>query len=448
MRNKYLSIALLFLYLSGFTCLSFAIGQSLPESKTRAWLNQTVGFALTKVADNISPVDGSPGAVIAARSRSNPDYYYHWVRDAALAIDSMIDIYKSSTNKKQKELIRKKVFEYLDFSTRIQNVTTQTDLGEPKFNVNGSVYNDPWARPQNDGPALRAISLIHWARILIANGEDAVVKEKMYEARLPAASPIKKDLEYVSHHWKDASFDIWEEVRGTHFYTLMVARRAMLEGAAFASQLGDDGAARWYSLQGKEIELELQQFWDPARGYFVATLNRDGGIDYKESNLDSSVLLGLLHGDMHDGFLSWDDPRVTVTIQKVIQIFSEIYPINHRTEIPGVAIGRYPEDRYSGTDFTGGNPWPICTLAVAESLYRYAATVAVKGNVQAAQEISDYADLFVERVRYHAYKDGSLSEQMNRYTGYMQSASDLTWNYAALLTTRTSVLKLSGNNGT
>jgi glucoamylase len=226
----------------------------------------------------------------------------------------------------------------------------------------------------------------------------------------------------------------------------MVARRAMLEGASFARLMGDDGAADWYAMQGKEIELELQMFWDSARGYFVATLNRQGGIDYKESNLDSSVLLGLLHGDLHDGFFSWNDPRVVATVRKIIQIFSDIYPINHRSDIPGFGIGRYPEDRYSGTDFSGGNPWPLCTLAVAESLYRYAELLASIDQKEKAQEMADYADLFVERVKFHAYRDGSLSEQMNRYTGYMQSASDLTWNYAALLTTRTSVLRLSQKN--
>lgn len=424
-----------------FVCVSSAFA-GIPDSKTRTWLSQTVNFALAKVTDNVSPPDGLPGAVIAAKSRTNPDYYYHWVRDGGLAIDALIDVYKESKSKKQKDLIRKKIFEYLDFSTLIQNANTASDLGEPKFYVTGSPYTGPWARPQNDSPALRAISLIHWAQVLIANGEDDVVKEKMYSSRLPADSPIKKDLEYISHHWNDSSFDLWEEVKGKHFYTLMVSRRALLEGSALARHFGDTGAADWYLQQAKEIEQELQQFWDPSRGYFVATLNWEGGVDYKFSNLDSSVLLGLLHGDMHDGFLSWDDKRVTATVYKIIQTFSEIYPINHRSEIPGFAIGRYPEDRYSGTSSDGGNPWPLCTLAVAESLYRYANVVAMKGDVTKAKEISEYADLFVERVRYHAYEDGSLSEQMNRYTGYMQSASDLTWNYAALLTAWKSTLTL------
>ena len=32
-------------------------------------------------------------------------------------------------------------------------------MGEPKYFVNGSVYNKIWGRPQNDGPALAGVFL-------------------------------------------------------------------------------------------------------------------------------------------------------------------------------------------------------------------------------------------------------------------------------------------------
>ena len=41
---------------------------------------------------------------------------------------------------------------------------------------------------------------------------------------------------------------------------------------------------------------------------------------------------------------------------------------------------------------------------------------------------------FLRRVQYHANPDGSLSEQINKETGFLESARDLTWNYAAFLT--------------
>jgi glucoamylase len=443
MTKKWMYLwAIFFLCSCGLLISPVALSQSLPDSRTRLWLKETVDFSLSKILENISPSDGEPGAIVASRSKNNPNYYYHWVRDAGLTINSMINVYQSTTSSWKHELISRKIFEYLEFSTKIQKVKTLSDLGEPKFNMDGTAFNDSWGRPQNDSPAMRAISLIHWANVLISEGKESVVKEKMYDAKLPATSPIKMDLEYVSHHWKDPSYDIWEETKGTHFYTLMVERRALLEGSTLANKLGDHGAADWYFKQGKEIETELQEFWDPKQGFIVATINRVGGVDYKSSNIDTAVVLGLLHGDMKDGFFSWDDKRVIATIEKIITAFSDIYPINHRSEIPGIAIGRYPEDRYAGTDFNGGNPWPLCTLAIAEAFYHYAQALSKHGEFQKAIDISNRADQFVERVRYHANKDGSLSEQMDRYTGYMISATDLTWNYAALLSTRNTVMLL------
>ena len=38
------------------------------------------------------------------------------------------------------------------------------------------------------------------------------------------------------------------------------------------------------------------------------------------------------------------------------------------------------------------------------------------------------------RVQLHTNPDGSMSEQIDRFSGYMSSARDLTWNYAALFT--------------
>lgn len=426
-------ILILFSPLILMSIVSFA--STSPRSETQLWLENHSDFFIEKILENISPPDGLPGSVLAAKSDIEPDYHYHWVRDAALTMMSLIDVYQSEQSGKLK--IRRAINDYLDFTIRIQGIS---NLGEPKFYVNGNVYDKPWGRPQNDGPALRAISLIHWANILIAEGQEASVKQKLYDSSLPSQSPIKKDLEYISHHWKDPSYDLWEEVKGTHFYTLMVIRRALYEGAALAKHLGDQGAADWYQSQARQIEIELQNFWDNKKGYLVATINRTEGVDYKETNLDISVLLGLIHGGMNDSFLAWDNPKVLATINKIAASFSTLYAINKNSHIPGIAIGRYPEDRYSGTASVGGNPWPMCTLAYAESLYAYANSLKMHGQISRSNKIAHYADQFVERVKYHAYPDGSLDEQMNRDTGYMTSARDLTWNYAALLSTRRTAL--------
>ncbi len=46
------------------------------------------------VIDNATKPDVKPGMVVASPSRSNPDYYFDWVRDTALTYRALIDYYE------------------------------------------------------------------------------------------------------------------------------------------------------------------------------------------------------------------------------------------------------------------------------------------------------------------------------------------------------------------
>jgi len=398
-----------------------------------SWLATAALKAHAEIAKNISPVNSEalPGAIIAARTRRDPNYYYHWVRDAGIVIEAFLKATQDSD--------LNKIYEYVDFSERIQtlppNGHATTGLGEPKFEVNGTQFIEEWGRPQNDGPALRVISLIPFVQILKERNRPDYITSRLYNSQLPATTILKRDLEFISHHWRDPSVDLWEEVKGDHFYTRMVQLRALIEGAQLARSQGDAGAANWYDQQAREIQQTLDGFWDGARGYFVATQNRVGGLDYKNSELDVAVILGLLHGDSANNFISFQDSRVLSTIHRLIKVFAEQYPINQVAGAPGIAIGRYPEDRYAGPNFSGGNPWPLATLALAEASYKVSAEFRAVGEVSSANHWLDIGDQQVLRVKLHAHSDGSLNEQIDRFTGYMTSVSDLTWNYAAVLTT-------------
>lgn len=398
------------------------------------WLNEQLPKAFAKIGQNISPSDARPGAVIAARTRNNPNYYYHWVRDAGIVFDAYLDHSPLRPN-----TVMRKAREYTEFSNHIQQLPPKgeatTGLGEPKVEVDGSQFTGGWGRPQNDGPALRVISLIPLVKALRAQGDHAYVRRYLYGSAIPADTVLKRDLEYISHHWQDPNFDIWEEVKGDHFYTRMVQMRALYEGADLAQDLGDPGAATWYRSEADAIRQTLESFWDNSRGYFVATANRVGGLDYKSSNLDTAVILGLLHGKSDKYFHAFSHGRFWSTVENLARTFKQIYPVNHPAGRPGVAIGRYPEDRYGGSSFNGGNPWPLTTLALAEFAYEAAAEYAANGDRNMAAQRIAFGDEMVLRVKLHAHSDGSLNEQIDRNSGYMISVSDLTWNYAALLTT-------------
>lgn len=398
-----------------------------------SWLQNEVIISQSKIFASMSFQDLAPGAIVASPSKSQPDYYYHWIRDAGLVADVLVDMYQKSSDINRKKYLEQKIKNYISFSAKNQKAPALSGFGEPKFYVDGTAYSLPWGRPQNDGPALRALALVKWAEIRIDEGFLSEVQNQLYDGKIPTKTVIKNDLEYVAAHWSEASFDLWEEVLGDHFFTRWVQRSALLKGAQLAQKLGDLGASDWYLKQALQIEASLNSFVrNVSYSYIPSTLNIQGHDKSKKMNLDSAVLLGLLRAPSPDLFLPWSHIKVQKTLETLIQEFSQIYNINRGHLNPGVAVGRYPEDVYDGENSIQGNPWVLTTLAAAETYYEMAQAATEASQVQG---LIDQGDAFFQRVRVHAFADGSLSEQIDRNTGYMRSAYDLTWNYAAVLTT-------------
>ncbi len=398
------------------------------KSAFETWLATQTKLSERKLLANISPADGAPGAVIASPERVTPNYYFHWVRDAALTMDVVLDLYDRATGS-DKAALREHLIDYLRFSRGNQTTAARTGMGEPKFNVDGSAFNGDWCRPQNDGPALRAVTLIRLARRLLSVGESQLVRDEIYDGKIPTHSVVKADLEFVAHHWREKSCDIWEEVEGDHLYTRLAQHRALEDGATLATDLGDPAAAHFYRSQAAELRVAIAKHWDATRGLLLPTIGRSGGLDSKKSDLDSQVILGLLHGSG----IAIDDTRAIATMKAQSETFARLYSINFRSGAPGVAIGRYPEDVYDGDRFEGGNPWVLTTAAFATAHYAISLAALDNGDrIIADRELSS-GDEYLERIRYHSMTDGSLSEQLNRDTGFMTSARDLTWSHAELI---------------
>ena len=296
-------------------------------------------------------------------------------------------------------------------------------LGEPKYYVSGEVYDKPWGRPQTDSPALRAITVTAWAQDLIkTNGTDYILKN-LWIPDAQKHSIIKWDLEFIAHNWEADTFDLWEESKGEHFFTRMVQRRALIDGAALGRRLGDDGAADYYEQQAKAIEAKINEHWDGS--VIRATMPGGVGPD-KYKSLDTAVILGVLYGETPDGFMGPTDEKVLATVEALEASLQGVYEINEKDDqdnIPGYLVGRYPNDTYTGYETGGlGNPWILCTHAVAELHYR-----AGEGN--GCKEGDDR----MTRVHHHAASQGMhLGEQLNREDGSQQGAVDLTWSYGTL----------------
>lgn len=375
--------------------------------------------SLKTVIDNATKPDVKPGMVVASPSRSNPDYYFDWVRDTALTYRALIDYYELKKDPK----IKKMILTWVDAEAYRQNMPTFTGLGEPKYFIDGSGYTGGWGRPQNDGPALRAIAMIKFARLMLAENNQDYVLKKLYHGVIPANSPIKKDLEYTAHHWREPSFELWEEEMGMHFYTLLAQHTALQEGAKLARELGDNGAADFYSMQSKLIgEMITSQFMDGDLGIKATIRKVNGGLGYKNSNLDVAPLLALLHNSPYQKLVTLNSAAVRKYVDKLVTTFGDLYSINKAFPELGVSIGRYPEDKYDGYETTKtGNPWFLATIALGE-YYCLAGNKVMNVEKQFA------------RVLFHSDRNGAMSEQFNHQTGHMQGARELTWSHNAFMT--------------
>lgn len=442
------------------------------EEELERWVSAQAIRSETRLFEAISPNGAALGSVMASPSTSEPNYYYHWIRDSALV---MREAWETRSTNRTRAL--NTLMDYARFSRKNQltaNPSGEADgrgIGEPKFHMDGQPFNEGWGRPQNDGPALRARVLIDLGYELMSDGQTEWVRNVLYRNEMPARTVIKADLEYVAHHWREADFDLWEEISGKHFYTRMAQWRALDEGARFAAFLGDTAAAAFYAEQAKQIQSTFASFWSESRGYILATRDRTGGAAHKSSQLDTAVVLAVIQSGKAGTEFYVDDSRIMSTVAKLETVFGQVYAINSRTRDGGNlpmanAIGRYPEDTYNGVTTDGqGNPWFLTVHAMAEYYLMLEATLRNKSEIRLdarakaffsrfvdrnalrsnkiqrtdpsyptlLKSLREQADRYLRRSRYHTAFDGHQSEQLNRNTGFMQGARDLTWSYASFL---------------
>jgi glucoamylase len=283
--------------------------------------------------------------------------------------------------------------------------------GETRVNPDGTLDISSWPRPQHDGPALRALTLMRWQR------------SARFEPDLDAAvsALLSADLAYTRQHWREPCFDLWEEEQGLHYYTLCLAGAALEAGAAFLLQRGDGRAAQTATDDATAIRHALDAYWLEDQGYYKSRVLASGQRSAKE--LDIAIILATLHGGGSGRYHSVHDPRVHATLARLEALFDASYAINRgRAPTHGPAMGRYAGDVY----YSGG-AYYFSTLAAAEFCFR-----AADGSA-GAQGLISRGDAYLETVRRHTPPSGDLSEQFDQNTGVQTSARHLAWSYAAFV---------------
>ena len=392
------------------------------------------GFAQT-----VRPQKGSiVASPVLGAYDPEPDYFFHWFRDSAVVIDAMRILFEDKA-------LDGEFFghfaDFVRFSVSLQNldgrrasapawrdaiapdfrqyVRTEADLaaahgesllGETRVNPDGTLDISKWPRPQNDGPAMRAIALLHWQGAARMDPDLAALVDAL----------LRADLRFTLDHSRQASFDIWEEEKGLHYYTLRAAARALELGAVWFEQRGelDADACR---AEAAAILSVLDGFWREDLQFYKSRILESRAPSTKE--LDISVIFAAIHAGGNSAIHSVFDPRMHATLTRLEALFDAEYAINrHRGAARGPAMGRYAGDVY----YSGG-AYYFSTLAAAEFCFRAAA------RSPARKELTDRGDAFLETVRAYTPPSGDLSEQFDQHTGVQRSAQQLAWSYAAFI---------------
>jgi glucoamylase len=424
-----------------------------------AWIERQYRHCAAAILRSVSPVAivkdrpefalrivPRKGAVVASPVLGaydpEPDYFYHWYRDSALIIDALRLLHADGSARPQalghfadfvhfslsldeldgrillespqwRDAVAEPFRQYLRSDEDLARVHGPAVAADTRVNADGSLDITSWGRPQHDGPALRALTVLRWSRAMRFDAELAAAVAELVHA----------DLTYTRERWREPCIDIWEEELGWHYYTLRVAAAALEDGAAWLEQRGERREARHCRAEAGAILERLEGYWTGAPGLYRSRVLASGAQSGKE--LDISVIFAAIHAGGESARHSVHDVRTQATLARLETLFGAAYAINHnRPAERAPALGRYAGDQY----YSGG-AYYFSTLAAAEFCFR-----AARGAGAAeGPGLKAHGDAFLETVRAFTPASGALSEQFDQTTGEQTSAKELAWSYAAFI---------------
>jgi len=452
----------------------------------KAWIERQARFCAREMLRAISATDAvkerpgfgqrvapAPGSVLAspvpAAYDPDPDYFFHWFRDAAIVIDALRVACTEGWlngealagfsdfigfNQSLRDLNGAAFLAQGDFRARVQPgflqylradaelaaVSGDAVFAEARVNADATLDFTGWSRPQNDGPPLRALALLRWEPLPSVDDD---LRAKLREL-------IGADIAFTLARANEPCFDIWEEESGFHYFTQLVAVEALERGGEWCSRAGDADRARACRDAAQGVATRLDSLWDASAGCYRSRVGVGNGDPLKR--LDIAVVLATLCAGRASGPHSVLDPKAQATLATLEALFDATYAINrHRVEDRGPAMGRYSGDAY----YSGG-AWYVSTLAAAEFYFKLALALRSGADPAATEENARFrhglgveanasrtawadaafarGDAFMSTVRDFTPPSGELSEQFDKSTGAQTSAKRLTWSYAAFIT--------------
>lgn len=351
------------------------------------------------------------GGIVAATdyditSFARDTYAYVWPRDGALVAHAL--------DEAGYEGVTRPFFEFLD------RVQTEDGYWMHKYNANGSLastWHAWWEHGerqlpiQEDETGLPLWALWHH----FDKFHDIEFIRPLYASMIRPAAEFMAS--YVDTNGLPApSYDLWEERRGIHAWTVAATWAGLMAAARFFAVFGDTEDARRMALIARQMKSAAEEyFWDEGERRFVRTIQpTSSGDSYVSDPIADASVCGLFLFGMVDA----DDARMASTVEDLRR------KLWLQTNVGGLA--RYEHDRYQATtddQAVPGNPWFVCTLWLAQW---YIAVARNEKDLAPALELLNW-------VASRALPSGILAEQVDARTDAPLSVSPLTWSHGSVI---------------
>jgi GH15 family glucan-1,4-alpha-glucosidase len=209
------------------------------------------------------------------------------------------------------------------------------------------------------------------------------------------------------------SWDLWEEKRGVHAWTVATVYAGLCAAARLAKPVdadrGEKRAEKYKEAAAKVKSAFEAKFYSESLGRFVSRLTETGE--------QASIIDASMHGIWYFGLLPVNDERVVRTMQAVRDALWV------KTEVGGMA--RLEGDYYfRQSDKYPGNPWIICTMWELQWQIARAKTLA---------DLAPVRELLEHWLLKRTNSAGLLAEQVHPDTGDALSVCPLGWSHAQVI---------------